>query len=476
MANNCQVQTPEKYAIDMLDYIGYSEHLYGKRVLENSCGEGNILCEIVKRYIQDARNHNCLNEDIVKGLGKDICAYEIDHKCIRKCKKRLNRIAYKFGLKGIRWDIRNEDFLKSEEETYDFVIGNPPYITYHDLSEEQRLFLRDHFVSCKEGRFDYSYAFIEASLKRLADHGKMIYLVPYSVATNKFAQKLREVLKPYLKAIYDYKSIKIFPDALTSTVILLCENTENITTIDYYMVHRNQMLHKEKSLFQNRWILENIIEHKQETERCFGDYFEVCNSVATLCNQAFVLKEYKEEPDYYIVGDYKIERQLVKNAASVKSFNKKNKNKVDKIIFPYKNINGTTVRYQADEFEQLFPYGSLYLRQYKNELDKRKSDKGALWFEYGRSQAITKVFGQKLILPMVITKSVSIYLSEDEEIPYAGYFIKQKKGSLFTLKDAQKVIESEEFYEYIKECGTPTTPTSYRISVNDIKRFRIHEE
>ena len=48
MANNCQVQTPKEYVIDMLDYVGYENHLYGKRVLENSCGEGNILCEIVK--------------------------------------------------------------------------------------------------------------------------------------------------------------------------------------------------------------------------------------------------------------------------------------------------------------------------------------------------------------------------------------------------------------------------------------------
>ena len=35
MASNCQIPTPEIYVDQMLDYIGYSGNLYGKKVLEN---------------------------------------------------------------------------------------------------------------------------------------------------------------------------------------------------------------------------------------------------------------------------------------------------------------------------------------------------------------------------------------------------------------------------------------------------------
>ena len=31
MPGNCQIPTPEAYVDQMLDYIGYSEDLYGKR-------------------------------------------------------------------------------------------------------------------------------------------------------------------------------------------------------------------------------------------------------------------------------------------------------------------------------------------------------------------------------------------------------------------------------------------------------------
>lgn len=64
MASNCQIPTPQEYAIHMLDYIGYSKKLYGKRVLENSCGEGNILLEIVTRYIEKEHPVKWIQDDI----------------------------------------------------------------------------------------------------------------------------------------------------------------------------------------------------------------------------------------------------------------------------------------------------------------------------------------------------------------------------------------------------------------------------
>lgn len=77
MASNCQIPTPQEYVIHMLDYIGYSKKLYGKRVLENSCGEGNILLEIVTRYIEDAKKEKYSLDDIKVGLNRDIVAYEV---------------------------------------------------------------------------------------------------------------------------------------------------------------------------------------------------------------------------------------------------------------------------------------------------------------------------------------------------------------------------------------------------------------
>ena len=51
MDSRCQQFTSLEIADEMLDLLGYRQNLYGKTVLENSCGEGDILCLVVKRYI-----------------------------------------------------------------------------------------------------------------------------------------------------------------------------------------------------------------------------------------------------------------------------------------------------------------------------------------------------------------------------------------------------------------------------------------
>ncbi|MEI3281670.1 MAG: hypothetical protein V8R61_02615 [Enterocloster sp.] len=177
MPGNCQIPTPEAYVDQMLDYIGYSEDLYGKKVLENSCGEGNILLKIVMRYIESAKRQQRMNSEIKEGLQRDIVAYEIDNRCIEACKKRLDGFVTSCGIKNVNWNLNHKDFLNEKvTATYDYVVGNPPYITYHDMDNEQRNLLKDNYETCKRGRSDYCYAFIEASMQELSTEEMQDYI------------------------------------------------------------------------------------------------------------------------------------------------------------------------------------------------------------------------------------------------------------------------------------------------------------
>ena len=88
------------------------ENLYGKKVLENSCGDGNILLKIVMRYIKSAKRQERTSCEIKDGLQRDIVAYEIDDGCIETCKKRLDEVVDSYGIQNVSWNLNNKDFLK----------------------------------------------------------------------------------------------------------------------------------------------------------------------------------------------------------------------------------------------------------------------------------------------------------------------------------------------------------------------------
>ena len=302
----------------------------------------------------------------------------------------------------------------------------------------------------------------------------MAYLLPYSIIKNKFANQLRIYISPYITHIYDYTGIKIFQDAITSSVILIMQNKVNRGTVQYQVIKNKKKSKILRTKLNGKW---NFAKEEKTDGKRFGDYFEVSNSVATLFNKAYLIEEYKETGKYYLVNGKRIEKTLVYPAISMKSYNKnQNRDRKTLILFPYLVNERQVGHFSQDEFEENYPMAAKYLRTYKKDLMRRKSDKTALWFEYGRSQAIYKVFGDKLIIPMVITNNVSVCRATVDSVPYAGYFIKCKENSTMTLNQAKKILESENFYQYVKECGTPTTPTSYRISVDDIKEYRFYME
>ena len=76
-------------------------------------------------------------------------------------------------------------------------------------------------------------------------------------------------------------------------------------------------------------------------------------------------------------------------------------------------------------------------------------------------------------MSMFITKKMNLVFASDGVVPCAGYFIKCIPGSELTLKEEKKILESQEFLNYVHEIGTPTAMGSYRISVNDVREYRF---
>ena len=469
MNKKCQVFTPENYVRELLDSVGYTHNLYGKRILENSCGDGNILVAVVQRYIDDCRENGMSRTKIKNGLAKDIYGIEIDKEQYEKCINNLNDVLKRNNIGNVDWKIVNEDYLKWNSITkFQYIVGNPPYITYSELKEEEQLFVKGNFETCVKGKFDYCYAFIEKSIKSLANDGKMSYLIPSSIYKTVFGNNLRTFKCPYITKIKDYKQVKIFDKALVKSSIMVLDKQRQNDVLRYHDMSMETEMEIPIERLEEKWF---FAEENEEGQHRFGDYFKVSHVVATLLNKAYVLPDgaYTEVDDGYVCGNHTIERAVVRSTETPRTLRY---NKHEKIIFPYTYDENGLVRFEDGEFEQLYPEAAAYLNELRRDLDKRKSDKNAKWYEYGRSQALSGLNSQKLLISTVVTNDVDVYELEQECIPYAGMYIVEKEDNNgYTLQNAAEILRSEEFKEYVFKVGIPISGKSVRITSKDVENY-----
>lgn len=468
----CQVFTPYDIVNEVLNILGYQSDLYGKKILENSCGDGSFLIEIVDRYIKDCLNTNIHIEKIVYGLENDIYGIEIDNKHIKNCKKNLEFVANKYGISNVRWNIIKGDFLDMNiNQKFQYVVGNPPYITYLNLNMETRKYIKNNFETCIDGKPDYYYAFIEKSIKELDDNGKLAYLIPNNIFKNRFANKLRQYMLPNLTKIVDYKSKKLFKSKLISSAIILYEQNNNSDYIAYFDKVNNVQLDLLKSDLGEKWILNENNSLKSYKKMRFGNDFKSMSPIATLLNEAFIIKDYEEYEDYIFVKGYRIEKSILREAVSPRSLQYVRK---EFIIFPYHYTNNNELlKYSENEFKNLFPEAFRYLQSFNEKLEKRDKDDNAKWFEFGRSQALGHINQEKLLLSTLVTNEVKVHHISKNQVPYAGIVIYPNGKS---LEMAESILNSDEFLKYINNIGINASGTTMRISARDVNNFEYTVE
>ena len=171
------VETPLPIAELMVSLIEAPKDV---RVLDSGCGRGVFI------------------EALLKAGFKNVRGIEIDPQLYAECS----------GKYGDRAEILKGDFLK-HRDTYDVIIGNPPYVHFNSLpphlSEEVSRIIRS-----REG--DIYYAFILKALELLREGGQLVYIVPYHFFYNTYARVVREALlrKGSLEVVIDLDEVRIF--------------------------------------------------------------------------------------------------------------------------------------------------------------------------------------------------------------------------------------------------------------------------
>ena len=185
-----------------------------KSLLEPSCGDGAFL-----EAIEDAR---------ITSL-KRITACELNEEEAEKAAGRTSLPVVVKNTDFLRWYL----FFAQNEDGFDAVVGNPPFIRYQYLPAEQQALAEKIFGQLKLPFTKHTNAwvpFVLASIRLLRPGGRLAMVIPSEIFHIPHAQSLRRYLAEQCSKILVLDPEEIwFDDTLQGTVLLMAEKKRDVT-------------------------------------------------------------------------------------------------------------------------------------------------------------------------------------------------------------------------------------------------------
>ncbi len=454
-----QVFTPS-YIVDfMLNEIGYTdEGIDDKKILEPSAGDGNFLLSIIRRIMERSREKKFTKAKILKSL-KNVFAIEIDeHHYDTLLKNIKNEIRHHFNNEKLPdEDIKNflkenivcGDSLKHKwNHEFDYVIGNPPYIRIHNLDKSYLSFLKENFVTMKKGNVDIYYAFYEKSISELKEDGKLILITPNSFLLNSSGFSLRNLIKNKIINLYNFESFEIFKGISTYNAIILLGKKDSISSRGYFPKEINNSIDKKEAydvLFHNGKI---VISRDDAEFKKIKSKLNFKNSIATLSDKIFIHDVNKVDSNFFYLNDgTKIEKNSTKKITKASTYSKTNN--VEKfIIFPYSCVGDKIEMMTEPNLKKAFPNTYSFLLKNKKALMQRSLDRNSEWYSFGRSQALTSVLYDKVVIKSLIKDKIDYFFIPKGEFVYSGLY-----SNVNDYESESKILKNKKLINYLRTYG-----------------------
>lgn len=155
-----------------------------------------------------------------------------------KNRKAFDYLYNKIGPINLKKQFLHSDFLRLTPEDFlskkfDVIIGNPPYISHHNISKIQKASAQKAIRSSEftlNGRASIWAHFIMHSLSFLKSNGRMAWVLPHSFLNSNYSESIKKALKQKFKrllVIAITERLFLAEGTDERTVLLLAEGFEN---------------------------------------------------------------------------------------------------------------------------------------------------------------------------------------------------------------------------------------------------------
>lgn len=485
------VYTPEEIA----DYI-VTETLRDDEILKNpfvkivdpSCGGGRLIISTYK-YLKKLflNNNEVLEKFNIKNIDEHIISnnlygYDIDDVAIKSL------IIDLFTISGFinRESFKAVDYLFSDEEKFDYILGNPPYVGIKAIDKEYSKKLKEAYKNVYIDKGDLSYCFFHKGIESLNTNGRLTFITSRYFLESPSGEELRKTLKEFCKIykVIDYYGVRPFKGVGVDPVIIFLENSkERIYEIDVFKpkkISKNTSFIKNlydedkvknfkvSSLWLNdkSWILRseeemNIINKIENKSFCsLGNICSSYQGIITGCDKSFVVTDSEIE-------EYSIEKELIHPWIKSSDINKYLLKETKKYI-----IYGDDI----DDIEKYKGAISFIEKNKDKLLNRRETKKGMRqWYhlQWGRNKSIFE--SKKIVLPY---KSSSNRFALDKGSFFSAdvYALILNTDRPFSYDYLLKVLNSDVYEFYFKSFGKKLGENLYEYYPNNLMKLCIPTE
>ena len=506
-----EVFTPPSMVCTMLDIMWYTAQnsaILKQHIIDNSCGDGAFLIEIVKRYA------TCYLKDgtadgLEDALGTYIHGIEINPENYDRCIENLDKTLEGLGL-NIHpiWDVRHGNALEIDvyDGKMDYVVGNPPYVRVHNIKgvddelyesifkqpagsegyaapEASRYIFSEksdyyslgvtlaslfegHYIFesldfCKKGSTDLYLAFYDIGFRMLSDTGMLCYISPSGWLKGPAGKAMRQYVKERrnLISVFDFGKADIFEGKSAYTSVFKFRKDGGLGTI-YYDNGTDQARLAYNDVFIGDEIYlgsDKEISVLKEVSSFEGEKkVRVKNGLATLLDSFFIYPDSK--------FNEMVEVPIVKASTGEEKY----------CFFPHHTDGTAMPLYEIKEYS---PSADEYIMENEERLKNRNFD--GLWYAIGRKQGLADVWRRKMAVNSIIRdyNDLKFASAPPGMAVYSGYYVlpvakdRNIRTTLALFVDVMRVLRSEEFNAYIRALKKYKSGGYYTFTAKHLEKF-----
>lgn len=416
----------ELYSSNPIDefsnYFVQNEHelalsLVGKKAIIDNCIYGvdidpeavevakmSLALKVVENsdYPHISEQIGLFGDKILSGIGENIkCGNSlVDSLILEQNPNLLDNEEEHIKTNPFDWNS-DEGFQNvfEEKEGFDYIIGNPPYVEVKNYNVElpfMHTFIKNNYLSSKNGKVDLAIPFIERGVSLLNGNGRLGFVIQKRFFKTNYGKKIREIISDnkLVSSITDFETTEIFKGRITYVAILTLDKTkpdsfhyklftENVDILpsrlrsslipevdsnEYYTLP-SESLSKAPWSFDNPYLIN--LRTRLLTLGTLGDLAKVKVGVQVLWDRAYHISPISIQNGIlngksHLEDSFRIELGACRPLICNERFYPYRKDSADVyVIFPYDVEDGTVTKILFSEFTERFPLAADYLLRNK---------------------------------------------------------------------------------------------------------------